>query len=145
MHFAEYLSGRSKKMRLGGLNITKELLLTADVMNMVNGGMVQPQIQMSREEGGYILHARVAGVDPERMQIEIKNNHLFLFHHISTRNEQLYGGIPFIPYNIGYVIIPFDVDITGIKAVYEDGELKVIMPFNELSNGYHKRIFIEKN
>ncbi|MBR9998205.1 MAG: Hsp20/alpha crystallin family protein [Cyclobacteriaceae bacterium] len=132
-------------MRLGGLNITRELLLTADVMNMVNGGMSQPHIHMSREEKGYILHARVPGVEPVRMQIEIKNNQLFLFHHIYTRNENLYEGINFIPYHIGYITIPFDVNITGIKAHYEDGELKVIMPFNELSNGYHKRIYIENN
>ena len=132
-------------MRFGDLHIARDLLVTADVMNMLNGGMSQPHIHLSREKGGYVLHARVPGVEPDRMQIEIKNNHLFLFHHISTRNEHLYDGIHFIPYHIGYVVIPFDVNITGIKAQYEDRELKVFMPFNELSNGYHKRIFIENN
>ena len=131
-------------MRLGGSNITRELLLTADVMNTLNGGMSQPVVHLSREQEGYVLHARVPGVEPGSMQIEIKNNQLFLFHHISTRNGDLYDGIDFIPYHIGYINIPFDVNITGIRAHYEHGELKVFMPFNELSNGYHKRITIEK-
>lgn len=130
-------------MRFGGLHITKDLLLTADVMNTLNGGISKPKIRMLREKDGYILQVRVPGVDPNRMQIEIKNNHLFLFHHISLRNDDLYDGIHFIPFSIGFVIIPFDVKITQIKAVYEKDELKVIMPFNEFSNGYHKRIHID--
>ena len=131
-------------MRFGGLHISKELLLTADVMNTLNGGLSKPDIRMSREYDKYILHAKLPGVDPNRMQIEVKNNQLFIFHHITFRQDDLYDGIHSIPYNIGFVFIPFDVKIPGIKAVYEDHELKVMMPFNELANGYHKRINIEK-
>jgi HSP20 family molecular chaperone IbpA len=132
-------------MRFGGLHISKELLLTADVMNTLNGGISSPDIRMSREKDKYILYAKVPGVEPNRMQIEIKNNRLFLFHHIGLRNDDLYDGIHTIPFHIGFVIIPFDVKIKEIKAVYEEGELKVIMPFNEFSNGYYKRIHIEND
>jgi HSP20 family molecular chaperone IbpA len=132
-------------MRFGGLHISKELLLTADVMNTLNGGISSPDIRMSREKDKYILYAKVPGVEPSRMQIEIKNNRLFLFHHIGLRNDDLYDGIHTIPFHIGFVIIPFDVEIKEIKAVYEEGELKVIMPFNEFSNGYYKRIHIEND
>jgi HSP20 family molecular chaperone IbpA len=137
--------GKELKMRYGGLHISKELLLTADVMNTLNGGISSPDMRMTREQDKYILHARVPGVKPERMQIEIKNNRLFLFSHIPLRKDDLYDGIHSIPFHIGFVIIPFDVRITEIKAVYEEGELKVIMPFNEFSNGYNKRIHIENN
>jgi HSP20 family molecular chaperone IbpA len=145
MYFAVSRLKEQRKMRSGGLHITKDLLLTADVMNTLNGGMSKPDIRMSREKDGYILHARLPGVAPARMQVEIKNNQLFLFHHISLRKDDLYDGIHFIPFHIGFVVIPFDVEITQIKAVYEKGELKVIMPFNEFSNGYHKRIHIDKS
>lgn len=145
MYFVTIMGKEKKIMRFSGIHIAKDLLLTADVMNTLNGGMSKPDIQMSREKDGYILHAKVPGVDPERMQIEIKNNRLFLFHHISFRNGELYDGIHFIPFHIGFVVIPFDVEIKQIKAVYEGGELKVIMPFNEFSNGYQKRIHIDKN
>jgi HSP20 family molecular chaperone IbpA len=145
MYFAGIEVKEIIKMRFGGLHITKDLLLTADVMNTLNGGLSKPDIRMSREKDGYILQVKVPGVDPARMQVEIKNNQLFLFHHISLRNDDLYDGIHFIPFHIGFVIIPFDVEITQIKAVYEHGSLKVIMPFNEFSNGYHKRIHIDKN
>jgi len=132
-------------MRYGGLHISKELLLTTDVMNTLNGGISSPDIRMTREKDKYILSAKVPGVKPNRMQIEIKNNRLFLFHHISLRDDNLYDGIHSIPFHIGFVIIPFDVQITAIKAVYEEGELRVIMPFNEFSNGYYQRIQIENN
>jgi len=145
MYFAFIKRKEKINMRFSGIHIAKDLLLTADVMNTLNGGMSKPDIRMSREKDGYILQAKVPGVDPERMQIEIKNNQLFLFHHISLHNDELYDGIHFIPFHIGFVVIPFDVEIKQIKAVYEGGELKVIMPFNEFSNGFHKRIHIDKH
>jgi HSP20 family protein len=145
MYFVVIVMKEKIKMRFGGIHIAKNLLLTADVMNTLNGGMSQADIRMSREKDGYTLRAKVPGVDPVRMQVEIKNNRLFLFHHISLRNDDLYDGIHFIPFHIGFVVIPYDVEIKQIKAVYEEGELRVIMPFNEFSSGYHKRIHIDNH
>lgn len=130
-------------MRFGGTHISKDLLLTADVMNTLNGGMSQPSVNLSRDEDRYLLKARIPGVHPEKMQIDIKDNQLFIFHHISYEREDIEREIQSIPYNIGFINIPFDVDVNRITARYEQGALIVDMPFNELAGGYHRRVDIE--
>lgn len=131
-------------MKFNGSNITKDLLLSTDVLNTISGGMSKSSMDVKRLEDKYVLTVRVPGVSPEKMQLEIKNNQLFIFHHISISNADFYNGVSSIPYNIGFIVIPFDVDMKGIKAVYEDKQLNVLMPFNEMANGYHRHINIEK-
>jgi hypothetical protein len=41
--------------------------------------------------------------------------------------------------------IPYFIEINGIKATYEENELVVRLPFNELSNGYNRKIQIGKD
>jgi HSP20 family molecular chaperone IbpA len=84
------------------------------------------------------------GVDPEKMRVEVHNNKLFLFHDISIENAFLYDHTGVIPFNIGFIVIPFDANIKKIKAFYVDNELRITIPFNELANGYQKRIEIDK-
>jgi HSP20 family molecular chaperone IbpA len=129
-------------MRFNEFHISKELLKNVDLMNTINGGISKPTVIMEREEKNYMVTARIPGVGPEKLRIEVKNNRLFLFHDIDIENPALYSGKKVIPFNIGYIIIPFDVNIKGIEAIYADKELKITMPFNELSDGYYKRIDI---
>lgn len=99
---------------------------------------------MLKQEKRYLVKARIPGVDPGKMRVEVQNDKLFLFHDISVDNTFLYTEKDQIPFNIGYVLIPFDVNIKKIKAQYEDSELLISMPFNELAGGYKKNIDIEK-
>ena len=131
-------------MRFSNLHIDREVLLTADLMNTINGGMSKPVTKMERLEKNYLLKVKVPGVAPEDLVIEVKNNTIFLFHKVSVHNTDLYKGSDFFPFTVGLMIIPFDVNIRGINAQYEHNELQVIMPFNELSDGYFKRINIDK-
>ena len=130
-------------MKPNNFHSARELLLTADLMNTINGGMSKPYTQMKRLEKNYRLKVRVPGVDPGKLVIEIKNNTLFLFHKISVHTNDLYHGSEFFPFTIGLMVKPFDVNIQVIRAEFEKEELHVIMPFNELSNGYFKRIAID--
>jgi len=131
-------------MRFNDFHISKELLKNVDLMNTINGGISKPTVIMEREKKNYIITARVPGVSPEKLRIEVKNNRLFLFHDIDVENAALYSGKNVIPFNIGYINIPFDVNIKGIIASYIDNELKITLPFNELSDGYFRRIEIDR-
>ncbi len=130
-------------MRFGGLDISKDLLLTADVMNTLNGGMSKSTVNLMRQVDQYLLVARIPGVDPSNMQVEMKDNQLFIFHHISFENAEINENIHSIPYNIGFVNIPFDVNVHKIRAKYKENALQVELPFNELAGGYHRRINID--
>jgi HSP20 family molecular chaperone IbpA len=131
-------------MRFDDFHISKEVLRKVDVMNTLNGGISKPTVLMLKEERRYLVKAKLPGVDPEKMRVEIRNDKLFLFHDISVDNTHLYAETDQIPFNIGYVLIPFDVNIKKIKAQFEDKELLISMPFNELAGGYKRNIDIEK-
>jgi HSP20 family molecular chaperone IbpA len=131
-------------MRFNNFHIDPQVLLTADLMNTINGGMSKPVIRMERLEKHYLIRVKVPGVTAENLVIEIKNNTIFLFHKVSVHSNDLYKGSDFFPFTVGLMIIPFDVNIRGIQAHYEHNELQVIMPFNELSGGYFKRINIDR-
>jgi len=130
-------------MRFSNFHIDREILLTADLMNTINGGMSKPATHMERQDSNYRLMVKVPGVDPQHLVVEVKNNTLFLFHKVSVHSNDLYKGSDFFPFTVGLMVIPYDVDIKSIKAEYENNELRVIMPFNELSGGYFKRINIK--
>ena len=131
-------------MRFNDFHISKEILRKVDVMNTLNGGISKPTVHLLRQKKRYLVQIRMPGVDPEKMRVEVHSNKLFLFHDISVENTSLYKDNDVIPFNIGYVIIPFDVNIKKIKAFYVDSELRITLPFNELADGYQKRIEIDK-
>ena len=131
-------------MKFNDFHISKEVLRKVDVMNTLNGGISKPTVLMLKQDKRYLVKAKLPGVDPEKMRVEIRNDKLFLFHDISVDNTHLYAETDQIPFNIGYVLIPFDVNIKKIKAQFEDKELLISMPFNELAGGYKRNIDIEK-
>lgn len=130
-------------MRFNDFHISKEILRKVDVMNTLNGGISKPTVHMLRQPANYLVTVRMPGVDPNKMRVEVHNDRLFLFHDIMVENTELYSNNNQIPFNIGYVLIPFDVNIKEIKAVYEDRALQITLPFNELADGYDKKINID--
>ena len=52
-------------MKLNNFHIAREILLTADLMNTMNGGMSKPDIRMERLEKNYRLKIKVPGMSPE--------------------------------------------------------------------------------
>jgi len=140
----QYYTGKANIMRFNDFHISKEVLRKVDVMNTLNGGISKPTVLMLKQEKRYLVKARLPGIDPEKMRVEVQNDKLFLFHDISVDNTFLYADTDQIPFNIGFVLIPFDVNIKKIKAQFEDNELLISMPFNELAGGYKRNIDIEK-
>ena len=113
------------------------------MIKLLNGGISKPRVLMLRQDKRYLVKVRMPGVDPEKMRIEVQNDRLFLFHDISIQNADLLAEKKPVPFNIGYVLIPFDVDIQKINALYEDHELQITLPFNKLAGGYRKNIDID--
>ena len=130
-------------MRFNDFHISKEILRKVDIMNTLNGGISKPRVLMLRQDKRYLVKVRMPGVDPEKMRVEVQNDRLFLFHDISIQNADLLAEKKPVPFNIGYVLIPFDVDIQKINALYEDHELQITLPFNKLAGGYRKNIDID--
>lgn len=119
------------------------MIVTADLLNTINGGMSMPTTRMKRQEDHYELEVMAPGFSADDLKIEIHNRHLSVFHYmhyIAPEHTMEQDGAPNI---IHLTPIPFDVQLDSIRAVYEGRLLRVIMPFNELAEGYYRSVQID--
>jgi HSP20 family molecular chaperone IbpA len=115
----------------------KDLLTSVDILNTLSGGVSEPSISMREEADRHEVRVRVPGVDKKYLQAEVHNNELIIFYMIPLESNGKEVQLPQIIYNNA---IPYFVKINSIQAHYEDNELVVELPFNELSSGYNKKI-----
>jgi HSP20 family molecular chaperone IbpA len=117
----------------------KDLLTSVDVLNTVNGGVSEPFVSFREESTGREMRIRVPGINKEALQVEINNNELSVFYLIPI---QSFGKLIHMPQVVYRQMIPYFIEVSGIKAVFEDNVLLVKLPFNKLSDGYNRKIEI---
>jgi HSP20 family molecular chaperone IbpA len=123
-------------------NQSLDLITTVDVLNTLSGGISEPQQNLYESDAGRELRFRVAGVNKSSMNVEIHNNHLTIYYYINIASYDKLVQVPQIIYNRP---IPYYIDISKISATFEVDELVVHMPYNRLSNGYHRKLRINEN
>ncbi|MFM9836952.1 MAG: Hsp20/alpha crystallin family protein [Cyclobacteriaceae bacterium] len=120
--------------------ISDELLYSIDVLNTLNGGMSEPMVDLQQHENYREIKCAVPGFQEGELQVEIHNNFLSIYYKLSIESDGKEVQIPRVVY---YKPIPYFIDVTKISATVEDRFLNVILPFNELANGYHKNISVK--
>lgn len=118
-------------------NKFKHLLSTVDLLNTLNGGVSEPYLSFRERPDGRELRVRVPGVGKEMLQVEIHENQLTVLYHIPMETS---GKKVLLPKEVVKQTLPYFIEITGIQATYEENELVIKLPFNELSNGYRRMI-----
>ena len=120
----------------------RSVLKTSDIMNTLNGGMSQPVTSIKRNEDHYLITLKVPGVDLDNVKVEIIDKHV-IFHHIINFND-LDDSTLNIPHVLATYPLAADVDYNSVTATQKGNELWVKLPFNELSNGYHRKVDVIK-
>ncbi len=122
-------------------NKLRHLLTTVDLLNTLNGGVSEPYLSYRERPDGRQVRIRVPGVGKEMLQVEIQNNELSVFYHIPMESS---GKKVYLPKEVMRQTLPYFIEIPAIQATYEDNELVVDLPFNELSNGYNRKVPISE-
>jgi HSP20 family molecular chaperone IbpA len=122
-------------------NKFKHLLTTVDLLNTLNGGVSEPYVSFRERPDGRELRVRVPGVSKGLLQVEVRENQLSVYYHIPMETS---GKKVFLPQEVTKQTLPYFIEITGIQATYEENELVVKLPFNELSNGYSRKVPIQE-
>jgi hypothetical protein len=117
----------------------QDLLTSVDVLNTLHGGISEPVLSLRQQSSGREVRVRVPGIDKETLQVEVHNNMLSVFYLIPIDTAGKVINMPLVVYNKA---IPYFIDISAIKAVFEEDELVVQLPYNKLSSGYNKKIQI---
>lgn len=118
-------------------NKFKNLLTTVDLLNTLNGGVSEPFLSFREQPGSRELRVRVPGVSKEMLQVEVNNNELSVFYHIPMESA---GKKVYLPQEVVKQTLPYFIEIKGIHATYEENELVIKLPFNELSSGYNRKV-----
>lgn len=119
-----------------------DLMTSIDVLNTVNGGVSEPQLNLGHFEEYRQIRLKVPGIKQEDVHIEIHNNTLSVYYFINIVSNEKLIQLPRFIYNKS---IPYFVNISKISAVVEDNDLVINLPFNDLANGFHKEIKINQN
>lgn len=118
-----------------------DLITSIDVLNTVNGGVSEPQMNMSHFEEYREIRLKVPGIKQEDVHVEVHNNNLSIYYFINMVSNETLVQLPRFVYNRS---VPYFIDINKINARIENEELIVKLPFNKLANGYHKEIKINQ-
>lgn len=119
-----------------------DLITSIDVLNTVNGGVSEPQLNLIHYEDYREIHIKVPGIRLDDIHVEVHNNNLSIFYLINIISDERMVQLPRFIYNRN---VPYYIDISKIKAYLENEELVVKLPFNKLANGYHKEIKANRN
>ena len=113
------------------------LITSVDVMNTLNGGRTEPAVKLSQFTNSREVRVKVPGIDPEKIEVEIHENTVSIFYMINVATAGKEVAIPYSVYNKQQ---PYFIDVSKIVAQIEEDELVVTLPYNQLANGYHRRV-----
>jgi|GEM_PF-484253 len=133
-HAKEKVRMKSRKL------ISNELLASIDVINTLSGGVSEPQMTLKQFQDHREVRVKVAGINEEDLKVEIHNNMLSVFYNFHIQSDGMPIVMPKVVYNKP---IPYFVDATRITASHENGFLIVTLPFNEMAEGYHRKVSID--
>ncbi|WP_258102910.1 hypothetical protein [Marinoscillum sp. MHG1-6] len=126
-------------MKLEDKMLIKNLANTVKIVNTINGGMAQPITELHKREDSWILKMRLPAVDIDSIKIEVKDNFLFVFQVLSGLDDEIE-----LPYLVDMLNLTSQIDLEAIYAEFNDGEIQIHMPFDEMASGYEKEIEIIK-
>jgi len=120
--------------------LIKNLAHTAEIINTINGGMAEPVLKINKQGREWMVTLRIPGVNIENIKIEVKDNQLLVFHLINESNNSNIQ----LPHLVTALTISNKIDLDGIVAQYENGQIFIHLPLNEQATGYEREIEIFK-
>lgn len=104
----------------------KNIAQHLNLFNTISGGVSETHVTIDKYRKGAVIKVWAAGVSPEAFKVLVHNNKLTLFSLLhSPDNPELH-----VPLFNRVFMIPPQVNISEIEAVYQDGKLQVKLPYH---------------
>lgn len=120
-------------------NEFKDFLSHIDMFNTINGGTSSPSIIVDKEDDRIIVRISAPAVNGDAFNLLLKGNQLIVYTVLSDEwalenadNEQK------LPLFARTFDLPPFVDKEGIDAVFEDGNLNVVLPLMDKEEAVKK-------
>ncbi|MEA5260533.1 Hsp20/alpha crystallin family protein [Arcicella aquatica] len=126
------------------IEIPKNILADIDFSNTLNGGRVEPNIEVNLTEEAFEVFVKVAGLSADHLQMDVENNILWLYAlQPVLKKAKEEEAQDFVPQTIGHIVLPNFIDLDNIVARYYNNQWKIVMPIDEHRKGFKKRIEVE--
>lgn len=116
--------------------ILTEIANQIDLLNTINGGVSMTSVNIVQGEDNFTIKVKTPGINKYAYHVELNNNKLLIYTLLQVEKND---GAVQVPSFVKYFPIPKDVNSDEIEAVYEGGELNVIVPFNSYNQGQNQR------
>ena len=114
-----------------------DLLASVDIMNVLNGGRSEQQVKLNQLEDHREIRVKIPGIDAERIQVEVNNDRVSIFYMMDIEST---GKTMRLPYSVYNKQQPYYIDLSRVNAAVDGKHLVVKLPFNELANGYYRKV-----
>jgi len=129
-------------------NMLKDFVHQIDTMNTVGGGTTTTRVNIKKEVDRAIIEVSAPSVHSDSFNIYLRGNQLIVYtilNDAATMEEQQnLSARHTVPMFNRVFDLPPHVDREQIDAIFEDGYLRVILPFNEGEPEVVKRIDIRE-
>src|SRR4051812_44590566 len=113
-------------MKINKSFLNYDLITGIDILNTMNGGIIEPTITLSQFPEYRQIEVKAPGISEEALHVTVENNKLIVFYELHLESRDKPVPVPKIVYNKQ---IPFFVDSKNISAQYQNGTLIVQLPF----------------
>jgi HSP20 family molecular chaperone IbpA len=124
--------------------IPRDILANIDFNNTLNGGRVEPKIEVNQTSNSYEIFVKVAGLEADHLRVDVEDNHLCMYALqpvLKTAQQEVHEN--FVRQTIGQLVLPNFVDVENISARYYNHQWKIVMPIDDAKKGFKKNIEVQ--
>ena len=126
-------------MKLISREFIRNIAPQLNLLNTIGGGVAQPRMRLNRRSQGVVLHVAMPGVEAERFHVVLKDSKLTVYGEYRHQpGDELAA-----PLFVQTLDLPQNLDLTGINATHDNGELRVAIPFRDQANSQPREIDIQ--
>ena len=124
---------------MSGNNEFKDFVSHIDMMNTINGGTSLTSVVVNKEEDKLIIQISAPTVNGDAYNLLLKGNQLIVYTALSDEwLLDVSGDMQKIPLFARTFDLPPFVNQEAIDAIYENGELRIVLPIMENNEAVKK-------
>jgi len=146
LYISWYQDRKEKKMNIiKNKKLLKGISQQIDQLNTLGGGVSLAYVGVDRQKDKMVVTVTAPGVSADAMHVMVEYNRLVVYGLLpqSAESNLAQPGLA-LPLFSQVVKIPFHVDTEQIRAVYNEGQLQVELPYSEDRQQKGREIEIER-
>ena len=129
-------------------NVLKDFVHQIDAINTITGGTVATRVNVKKNNEKLVIQVNAPSINSDSFNIYVHGNQLVVYTTLNDLNEitdeDEQSSRHMAPIFNRTFNIPATVDKEQIDAVFEDGRLKILLPYGASEDTPAKRIDIRE-